>query len=447
MSDRKTQSVIRDRRSAFTLFGSYTMLIFGAAVLMIPFLWLVTSSLKSDQEISNLQQIMPQDPQFGNFADSLDFMGMELPVWASTRSASRIDLPDSWSGSSSVTLTNVPEAGRVQAPYAIAVALKGRSEAESPELEIFGVKKMPTGWRYQVRVRDNDLPPDSPKSPEWGGQFQIRDAASRKGSDWEVNPSLRPQGVYFIPPARLEGTLQLTAVEQTTSDEKQIDIAVPLDGRPALIPRFPAFANTIVITVLVLLLSVSSSAVAGYGFARYRFRGREPVFMVMLATMMLPYQITMIPVFLLFRQLGWIDSLLPLIVPFACGNPFFIFMFRQFFMQIPQDLVEAAKLDGASAFRTFGQIMLPLTKPVIAICAIYSFMFTWNDFLAPLIYLNSPEMRTLAIELNAFNGQYGVEQRNLLLAASLITMLPCVLLFFSAQKHFVDSGASGGLKG
>lgn len=317
MSDRQTQSVVRDRRSIFTLFGSYTMLALGAALLMIPFLWLVTSSLKTDQEISNLQQLMPEDPKFGNFIESLEFMGLELPTWAEN--------------------------------------MMGRPE-----------------------------------------------------------PTIAPGGI---------------------------------DTRPLILPRFPALANTIVVTVLVLLLSVSSSAVAGYGFARYRFRGREPVFMVMLATMMLPYQITMIPVFLLFRQLGWIDTLLPLIVPFAFGNPFFIFMFRQFFMQIPQDLVEAAKLDGASSFRTFRQIMLPLTKPVIAICAIYSFMFTWNDFLAPLIYLNSPEMRTLAIELNAFNGQYGVEQRNLLLAASLITMLPCVLLFFSAQKHFVDSGASAGLKG
>jgi len=317
MSGHEPQSVVRDRRSLFGMLGSYTMLLAGAVVLMVPFFWLISSSLKTDQEISNLQQLLPADPQPVNFLESLEFMGLEMPAWF-----------------------------------------------------------------------DNLLNRPPPVIPEGGA-----------------------------------------------------------DPRPTLLPRFPALANTIVVTVLVLLLQVASSAVAGYGFARYRFRGRNQVFMVMLATMMLPYQVTMIPVFLLFRQFGWVDTLWPLVVPFAFGNPFFIFMFRQFFMQIPQDLVEAAKIDGASAFRTFGQIMLPLTKPVIAICAIYSFMFTWNDFLAPLIYLNSPEMRTLAIELNAFNGQYGVEQRNLLLAASLITMLPCVLLFFSAQKHFVDSGASAGLKG
>ena len=286
----------------------YAVLVSGALVLMVPFFWLTTSSLKTDQEISDLSRVLPAHPQWGNFVESLQVMGLRLPGWAT---------------------------------------------------DIVG------------------------------------------------------------------GT--------------------PTEG--IVIPHFPALANTVVITTLVCVLQVLSSAVVGYGFARFRFRSRGPVFMVMLATMMLPYQVTMIPVFLLFRSLGWIDTLLPLIVPFAFGNPFFVFMFRQFFMQIPSDLHEAAKIDGASAWMTFWRIMFPLTKPVIAIVAIYSFMFTWNDFLAPLIYLNSPDMRTLAVELNAFNGQYGVENRNLLLAASLVTMLPCVMLFFAAQRYFVDSGASSGLKG
>lgn len=208
-----------------------------------------------------------------------------------------------------------------------------------------------------------------------------------------------------------------------------------------------ALANTVVITTLCVLGSVISCSLVGYAFARLRFRGREPMFILMISTMMLPPQVTMIPMFILFRYLGWIDSVLPLVVPMFFGNPFFIFMFRQFFMQLPYELTEAAKIDGASAVATFWRIMLPLTTPVIAIVAIYSFMFTWNDFLAPLIYLNSPSMRTLAVELNSFNGQYGVENRNLLLAASLITMLPCVVLFFAAQRYFVDQGATAGLKG
>ncbi|GJM18074.1 MAG: ABC transporter permease [Phycisphaeraceae bacterium] len=304
---RAVEAELSGRTTPARLALRYSLLIFGAVLLLIPFLWLVTGSLKTDQEISNLSQWFPETPQWGNFIESLEYMGLRLPEWAAN-------------------------------------ALGG-----------------------------------TPHPDLW-------------------------------------------------------------------IPRFPALANTIVVTTIVLVLQVLSSAIIGYGFARFRFRGRSITFMVMLATMMLPYQVSMIPVFLLFRQLGWIDTLLPLIVPFAFGQPFFIFMFRQFFMQIPHDLHEAAKIDGASAWRTFWQVMLPLTKPVIAIVAIYSFMFTWNDFLAPLIYLNSPEQRTLAVELNSFNGQYGVEHRELLLAASLITMLPCVVIFFAAQRYFVDSGAASGLK-
>jgi len=210
---------------------------------------------------------------------------------------------------------------------------------------------------------------------------------------------------------------------------------------------WPALSNTVVITVCCVIGQVISSSLVGYGFARYRFRGRDTTFAVMLATMMLPAQVTMIPVFLIFRQLGWIDTFLPLIVPNLFGAPFFIFMFRQFFQQVPEELLEAARLDGASALSIYWRLMLPLSKPVIAIVAIYTFMFTWNDFMAPLIYLNSPENRTLALALNSFNGQYGVQSRNLLMAASFVTMLPCILLFFAAQRFFIDTGASAGLKG
>ncbi|QDU34908.1 L-arabinose transport system permease protein AraQ [Poriferisphaera corsica] len=213
------------------------------------------------------------------------------------------------------------------------------------------------------------------------------------------------------------------------------------------IPRFPALANTTVITVLCVIGQVLSSSLVGYGFARYNFRGRNILFMIMLSTMMLPAQVTMIPVFLLFRSVGWIDSLLPLIIPAWFGTPFFIFMFRQFFSQIPESLLEAARIDGASNLRIYFTIMLPLSAPVIAIVAIYTFMFAWNDFMSPLIYLNSPEMRTLALELNTFNGQYGVQNRELLMAASFLTMLPCIVLFFAAQRYFMDNAASSGMKG
>lgn len=208
-----------------------------------------------------------------------------------------------------------------------------------------------------------------------------------------------------------------------------------------------ALANTVVITSLSVLGQVISSSLVGFGFARFRFRGREALFLIMLSTMMLPPHVTMIPIFILFRSIGWVDTFLPLIVPMWVGTPFYIFMFRQFFSQVPEELLEAARIDGASAWMIYWRLMLPLSKPVIAIVAIYTFMFAWNDFLNPLIYLNDPENRTLALALNAFNGQYGVRFGNLLMAATCVTLLPCVILFFSAQRYFVQGETSAGLKG
>jgi len=209
---------------------------------------------------------------------------------------------------------------------------------------------------------------------------------------------------------------------------------------------WPALANTVVITTLCVVGQIISCSLVGFGFARFRFRGRSILFMIMLSTMMLPAQVTMIPVFVLFRSLHMIDSFWPLIIPAWLASPFFVFMFRQFFAQIPEELIEAARIDGCSHWRIYWQLMLPLSGPVIAIVAIYTFLGTWNDFMGPLIYLNSPENRTLALALNRFKGQYGITDANLLMAASVVCMLPCVLLFFAAQKYFVESVATTGLK-
>ncbi len=208
----------------------------------------------------------------------------------------------------------------------------------------------------------------------------------------------------------------------------------------------PALANTVVITTCCVAGQIISCSLVGFGFARFRFRGKSLLFMVMLSTMMLPAQVTMIPVFVLFKSLHLIDSFWPLVIPAWLGSPFFVFMFRQFFSQIPEELIEAARIDGAGNFRIYARIMLPLSGPVIAIVAIYTFLGTWNDFLGPLIYLNAPHNRTLALALNAFKGQYGTSDAQLLMAASVVCMLPCVLLFFGCQKYFVQSVATTGGK-
>jgi multiple sugar transport system permease protein len=221
----------------------------------------------------------------------------------------------------------------------------------------------------------------------------------------------------------------------------------PRSLAPDKMDFWPALANTIVITVSCVVGQIISCSLVGFGFARFQFRGRSLLFMIMLSTMMLPTQVTMIPVFILFRYMHLIDTFWPLIIPAWLASPFFVFMFRQFFSQIPEDLIEAARIDGASNWRIYWQLMLPLSGPVIAIVAIYTFMGTWNDFLNPLIYLNSPTKRTIALALNAFRGQYGFSDAQLMMAASVVCLLPCVILFFACQRYFVDSIATTGLKG
>lgn len=209
-----------------------------------------------------------------------------------------------------------------------------------------------------------------------------------------------------------------------------------------------ALANSVVITVLCVVGTVLSCSLVGYAFARLPFRGQNVLFLVMLGTMMLPVQVTMIPLFLLFRGLGWLDTMLPLVVPAFFGTAFFVFMFRQFFSQVPEELLESARVDGASELGVWWRVMLPVCKPVAAITAIFTFIWTWNDFMGPLIYLQSPEKYTLSLALNSFKGQYaGVKDANLLMAASIVTMLPCVLLFFAAQRYFVQGLTQGSVKG
>lgn len=206
------------------------------------------------------------------------------------------------------------------------------------------------------------------------------------------------------------------------------------------------FYNTAMFAIVGTLGVVISSSVVGYGFSRFRGKGRDVLFMVLLATMMLPYPVTMIPQFVLFKNLGWTDSYLPLIVPGFLGSAYMIFLLRQFFNTLPADLFEAARLDGCGEFRIFWQIALPLCKPALASAAIFGFMDRWNEFLSPLIYLNSDSKHTLSIALASFTGMYTAVPWNLLMAASLTAVIPPILLFFFAQKYFVEGIVVSGMK-
>lgn len=209
--------------------------------------------------------------------------------------------------------------------------------------------------------------------------------------------------------------------------------------------------NSVFVTGLALIGQVTSATLVAYGFARFRFPGRDVLFLLVLSTMMLPFQVTLIPQFLIFRELGWLNTYRPLIIPsFFGGGPFFIFLLRQFFLTIPIDLDESARIDGAGSLRTLVSILLPLCGPALGTVAIFSFLANWNSFLLPLIYLNTMSKYTLPLGLRHFQlvAETGGDPReHLLMAASLMVTIPSIVLFFSMQRYFVQGITLTGLKG
>jgi len=207
------------------------------------------------------------------------------------------------------------------------------------------------------------------------------------------------------------------------------------------------FLNTAIITIGAMIGQLLTASMAAFGFARLRFPGRELLFSVLLATLMLPYVVTLIPTFVLFKNLGWLDSFKPLIIPaYFGGGAFFIFLLRQFFRTLPPEIFEQATIDGASNYRIYFQILLPLSKPALSTVAIFAFMQHWNDFLAPLIYINSPEKFTLALGLRRFMSLTEVRFQEMMAMALLMT-LPVIVVFFFFQQYFIQGVVMSGLKG
>jgi multiple sugar transport system permease protein len=216
-----------------------------------------------------------------------------------------------------------------------------------------------------------------------------------------------------------------------------------------VLPFYRFFINTFIIAAISLAGVLLSGSLVAFGFARMRFAGRNFLFLVLLSTLMLPPAVTIIPTFILFRNLGWIDTWLPLTVPaFFGGGAFGIFLMRQFFMTIPFDLDEAAKIDGASNFRIWWQILLPLSKPVLATIAVLNFMDDWNAFLRPLIYITTLDKQMLGVGLAFFRGlSSGYSKWNLMMAAATMMTIPVILLFFFAQQYFVRGIVMTGMGG
>lgn len=217
---------------------------------------------------------------------------------------------------------------------------------------------------------------------------------------------------------------------------------------PAALQNMPFLLylrNTLVLCLSTVVGAVASSSLVAYGFAKLKFSGQKILFPLMIATMALPAQVTMIPVFSLFRALGWYGTYLPLVVPSFTSSAYYVFLLTQFFRTIPEEMSEAARVDGASEWNIFRTLILPLSKPALATCALFQFIATWNDFLGPLIYVNDPAKYPLGYGLQQFVSHYGGFYAQLM-AASTIFTLPIIVLFFFAQKTFIQGISTTGGK-
>ena len=256
---------------------------------------------------------------------------------------------------------------------------------------------------------------------------------------WMISTSLKPQAMTMADPP-----VWIPPVPQWRNYWDAFTYNSDVLG---YIPFLVYARNTILICILVVAGTVVSNSVVAYSFARLKWPGRDVAFAATLATMMVPFPVVMVPVFSIFRQLGWVGTFRPLWVPAWFGAAFSIFLLRQFFRTIPFELSEAAKLDGCSEWGIFTKVILPLSKPALAVVALFSFMGTWNDFLGPLIYLMNQETYTLSLGLQAYQSQNGGTPWHLLMAASTIVIAPVIVLFFFTQRLFIQGIAVTGIKG
>ncbi|MCZ8513622.1 carbohydrate ABC transporter permease [Paenibacillus filicis] len=248
---------------------------------------------------------------------------------------------------------------------------------------------------------------------------------------WLVSTSLKPlTQIFTFPPEWIPRPFQWSNYARAVE----------------YIPFWAYLKNTAVITIISTIGVVVSCPLVAYSFAKLEWRGRSTLFYVTLAVMMIPGQVTMIPLFLLFNKFGWVGTPLPLIVPHFFGVPFYIFLLRQFYLGLPDALREAARLDGASEFRIYLQIMMPLAKSAVLAVALFQFMGSWTDFIGPLLYLTNETSYTVSLGLQQFQSQKGTEW-GLLMAVSTLMTLPVIVLFFFLQKTFINGITFSGIKG
>lgn len=245
---------------------------------------------------------------------------------------------------------------------------------------------------------------------------------------WLVGGALKaPDQFYASPPTLLPAPPSLANIETVLG----------LVETPRLL------FNSSIVAVLSTIAAVASSAIVGYGFATIRARGRDTLFAILVATVLIPPAATIVPQFILFSRLGWTGTYLPLIVPHLFGSAFYVFLFRQWFRTLPANILESAEMDGATPLQAFRHIALPLSVPAVAAVAVFAFVGSWNDFLAPLVYLSSPESFTLPVGIATLDSVY-VQQLHLSVAMALIALVPVVAVFMVARRYLVGGISAGG---
>lgn len=400
-------------RSRGLMKGAVTTLVLvaGCFVFGIPFLWMLITSFKEERDMANTDGIVwvpsvqltheffdPDRPQFdsvyagrpvkavidGELGDGRVLMEVERPYGLRGRrfEAMKADLR---------------EAPRFQPIW--------EGNFGGRPVQAFTVRDQPDGTRLLEILSPGDL-----KGQRFSAAMEDLEPVRRPGLRWENYTD----ALEWMPQEAVFGLVYLR--------------------------------NTLWLVVTSVVGTVLSCSLVAYGFARLRFPGRDALFGVMLATMMLPGAVTFLPQFLIFRGLGWIDTLLPLWVPTFFAGAFNVFLLKQFFSTVPMELEEAARIDGCGYLRTFWQVMMPQVKPALAVIAIWTFMGAWNNFMGPLIYTSSPEKMPLAYALNLFASDRGSDQ-GMMMAFATMTTIPVIMLFFFAQKYFIEGVQLSGLGG
>jgi len=386
-------------------------LLAGSVIFGLPFAFLVITSFKEDKDMSSPNGIV----WVPRVQDTVPYFNKKKPVYEGTFQGHIVQ------GNAIETHTD----GSVKIDITKPLAIRGNTFVA----QLSSLKVVPT----QIPIVSGKVD----GVPFKGKVIEEMDDGHRKVSFLE--PANLAGKEQIFAPAEVEPVRHIGLRVQNYSDAIEF---LPPETHSGLV----YLKNTLILVVMSVLGTILSSSIVAYAFSRMRFPGRDALFAVLLSTMMLPGAVTLMPQFLIFRSLGWIDTLYPLWVPAFFASAFNVFLLRQFFKGIPMELEDAAKIDGCSYLRTFWTVMLPQIKPALAVIAVWTFMGAWNNFMGPLIYVNSPENMPLSYALQLFQGDRGAEP-GLLMAFATLCIVPVLTVFFFAQRYFIEGVTLSGLGG